>query len=464
MSGIERLALTAALVIAYGLFCLWCASRHRSKDTEGNTNTSDTLVAYASQTGTAIELAYQTVQALDGPVRLLSLNEVDDRVLSSTRRALIIASTYGQGEAPDNGSRFARRYLRGRGPDLAHLEFAVLALGDSRYPDFCQFGRGIHHGLSGRGARALDEPIEWDANQVGGDDVVTGRWHRQLERLGGAAHAQFLGTSRDSSPYSPWMLSERVRLNPDSPGEPLFHLKFVAPRGERRRWEAGDLIEVVPKAGRRQVPQVTDTVGLEPVAARKYSIASISSDGTLDLVVRQQRNERGQLGLASGWLTEHARVGDFIEFRVCANPLFRSPEAETPLILIGNGSGIAGLRAHLRRRQANGGGRNWLLFGERDPNADRVFSQELDDWVQGGHLERLDLTFSRCPEHPMYVQNALYTQKSLVRQWVDAGAVLMVCGSREGMGLGVDHTLEAILGRPALDRLEAANRYRRDIY
>lgn len=461
MSGIERLALTTALMIAYGLFCLWCARRHRGRNTQGGANnSSDTLVAYASQTGTAIELAHKTVRALSGKARLLPLNQVDDRVLSATRRALIIASTYGRGEAPDNGSRFARRYLREGGSSLAHLEFAVLALGDSRYPDFCQFGRGVHQSLRARGAKALSAPIEWDARQVGIGASVTARWHRQLQCFGVAVKAPDWSETKAQNPYLPWTLSARVRLNPGSPGEALFHLMFVAPPGEKRHWNAGDLIEVVPE--NRDTPGGDPDTS--PVASRQYSIASIPTDGTLDLVVRQQRDERARLGLASGWLTERARVGERIELRVCANPLFYSPEAETPLILIGNGSGIAGLRAHLRHRQSIGGGRNWLFFGERDSRADRVFAHELDDWVQSDHLEHLSLAFSRCPEHPMYVQDLLYAHKSQVRQWVGAGAVLMVCGSREGMAQGVDKALEDILGREGRDGLEADGRYRRDIY
>lgn len=452
MSGMERLALAAGLGIVYALFCLWCARRHQR---HSGAEASDTLVAYASQTGTAIELANRTVKALKGQARLLPLNQVDDKVLSSTKRALIVASTYGQGEPPDNGARFARRYYRG-GVDLSHLEFAVLALGDSSYPDFCDFGRATHRQLSELGATPLCDLIEMDAQDSEAAEAQVARWDTQLRAMG-AAPSDDVAPSPCHS-WTPWRLIERVLLNPGSAGQPLFHLKFVASGHEQPHWQPGDIADLVPPDWAGALPHGSR------IAARKYSIASIATDGTLDLVVRQQRDDTGRLGLASGWLTEQVAIGEPIEFRLCDNALFRPPEPETPLILIGNGSGIAGLRAHLRHRQHRGEGRNWLLFGERDPTADRIFSEELDEWHRSGHLEVLNLAFSRCIDRPMYVQDCLYACEAQVEDWVNAGAVVMVCGSREGMAQGVDRALEDILGREGLDALEANGRYRRDIY
>lgn len=455
MSGNERLALAAGLVIVYALFCLWCARRQNRHTKAG---ISDIVVAYASQTGTAIELANRSVDALKGQGRLLPLNQVDDKVLSTTRRALFVVSTYGQGEPPDNGARFARRYLNGHSDDLSHLEFAVLALGDSSYPDFCRFGRRVHQGLSEMGAKPLCDVIEMDALNPETSKAMVARWHHQLRSLGGE-----LVPPADLAPMpcrstSTWKLVERVLLNAESPGQPLFHLKFVVPQGEQPSWQPGDIAELVPPDWNEAYPQSFQ------IAPRKYSIASTCQDRTLDLVIRQQRNEQGQLGLASGWLTERIAIGDRVEIRLCDNVLFHSPAPDVPLILIGNGSGFAGLRAHLRYRQRNGKTRNWLVFGERDPQADNIFADELSEWMQNGNLEKLNLLFSRCKTQPGYVQDGLYTCESEVEAWVKAGAVIMVCGSREGMAQGVDRALENILGRELLDELETEGRYRRDIY
>lgn len=452
MSGIERLVLAAGLVILYALFCLWCALRHRRIKTP--TSMADTLVAYASQSGSAMQLAHKTVEALRGRARLITLNQMDDQVLTAGRRALIVASTYGRGEPPDNGARFAQRYLNDHTLDLSHLEFAVLALGDSRYPDFCDFGRRVYQSFADRGATPLCQLIEMDAQCLATTGAAQMDWDRQLQRLGAVDRFDTV-SHPPMGPYLPWRLQERVVLNEGSPGWPLFHLKFAALPGDDRQWQPGDLIEVVPPAWRDAGTSVVP---------RKYSIASISTDGTLDLIIRQQRDENGDLGLASGWLTAHIAVEDSVEFRLCGNPRFRSPAADTPLILIGNGSGFAGLRALLRHRQQHGGGRNWLVFGERKPDKDRIFADEIREWSRTGHLERLDLAFSRCVEQPMYVQDCLHFRRRELREWVRHGAVIMVCGSRVGMAQGVDAALEAILGREVLESLDRVGRYRRDIY
>ena len=112
------------------------------------------LVAYASQSGVALALAQRSAKALQaiGPVRVLPLNRVDDAVLAGTEHAFFVASTYGEGEPPDNGNRFARRYLNGSSAQFSHLKFSVLALGDSAYQHFCAFGHKLHEGLSSHGA------------------------------------------------------------------------------------------------------------------------------------------------------------------------------------------------------------------------------------------------------------------------------------------------------------------------
>ena len=503
MSGEERLMLVAAVVVGYGLFCLWCW-RH-CLDRGRAAAVGDVLVAYASQTGTALELARQTRAALPGDATLLPLNQVSDSVLATARRALVVASTYGEGEPPDNAARFARR-LAGDAT-LGHLEFAILALGDSSYGRFCGFGHSVHRGLRARGAAPLWDPVELDAREGDVTGGALARWFQQLKELG--AEPRALNAAMVGEPRLPWRLQQRTLLNPGSPGEPLLHLEFVPQDGELPAWEAGDIVDIIPvndaircrhyaarlgldpdatvrifgrdmqladalsgrelsgltSAAIAEAATAADWIGrLPPITSRKYSVASIPADGSLDLVVRRQRDEQGRTGLASGWLTEGIAVGDIVPLQINVNPLFRAPDPSQPLILIGNGSGIAGLRAQLRYRQQSGGGRNWLIFGERDPSADRVFAGELQAWLKNGTLESLNLAFSRCPKQPMYVQDSLYCCEGQVEEWVARGAVITVCGSRHGMAEAVDEALADILGWEELDSLDAAGRYRRDIY
>jgi sulfite reductase (NADPH) flavoprotein alpha-component len=203
---------------------------------------------------------------------------------------------------------------------------------------------------------------------------------------------------------------------------------------------------------------------LQPLPHREYSIASIPAEHRLDLLVRQQVGADGRPGLGSGWLCEHAAVGGTIALRLRANPGFHPPADARPLILIGNGTGIAGLRAHLAARIAAGATRNWLLFGERHAAHDNHFAHDLQHWQETGGIERLDAVYSRDGGRHRYVQDALADAAETLRAWIGAGASLYVCGSLRGMAPAVDAVLEQVLGADVREALLLAGRYRRDVY
>ncbi|MCD0503610.1 aminotransferase class III-fold pyridoxal phosphate-dependent enzyme [Bordetella petrii] len=197
---------------------------------------------------------------------------------------------------------------------------------------------------------------------------------------------------------------------------------------------------------------------------REYSVASLPADGAVHLLVRQMRGDDGQLGLGSGWLTQLAEVGDTIDLRLRANPNFHPPADARPVLLIGNGTGLAGLRALLKARIAAGHVRNWLVFGERRAGHDWFHRAEIEAWLARGQLQRLDAVFSRDTPARRYVQHALLDAADSVRAWVDAGSDIYVCGSLHGMAQGVDDALAHILGSGPLAALRGAGRYRRDVY
>jgi sulfite reductase (NADPH) flavoprotein alpha-component len=150
---------------------------------------------------------------------------------------------------------------------------------------------------------------------------------------------------------------------------------------------------------------------------------------------------------------------------VRAHPHFRlGANQARPLILVGNGTGIAGLRAHLKSRIDDGQVRNWLLFGERNAAHDQHYRAELAGWHAGGQLARLDLAFSRDQEAPCYVQHLLEQQAERLREWVGQGAAIYVCGSLQGMAAGVHAALVAALGEAQVEALAVDGRYRRDVY
>jgi sulfite reductase (NADPH) flavoprotein alpha-component len=184
----------------------------------------------------------------------------------------------------------------------------------------------------------------------------------------------------------------------------------------------------------------------------------------VQLVVRRMLRPDGSPGIGSGWLCEHAMPGDEIALRLRSNPNFHAPDPGRPMILVGNGTGIAGLRAHLKARQSAGARRNWLLFGERNADRDFFFGAEVRDWQARGFIERLDLAFSRDQEQRIYVQHALQQAAGTLRQWVADGAAIYVCGSLAGMAPAVDVVLRFALGDATIEDMLANGRYRRDVY
>ena len=150
----------------------------------------------------------------------------------------------------------------------------------------------------------------------------------------------------------------------------------------------------------------------------------IRDSGVLELIVRQEVHADGNLGVGSGWLTEHAPVGSSISLRVRRNSGFHLPAQPVPMILLGNGTGLAGLRSLLKSRIAEGQQRHWLLFGERNREHDYLCRKELEEWLINGDLARLDLAFSRDQAEKIYVQDRLRESAAELKQWLADGAVI----------------------------------------
>ncbi|QGZ38036.1 sulfite reductase (NADPH) flavoprotein alpha-component [Pseudoduganella flava] len=406
------------------------------------------LVAYASQTGQAERLALRTAAALQAagtPADVRSVATLTPADLAGYRDALFVASSYGEGEPPDGARRFTR-LLDDSAATLPDLRYAVLALGDRGYPHFCGYGLALDARLAALGGRRLFAPVEVDD----GDAAAIARWSAALACLGaGPLGGCIADPATDEQPWQSWPLTGRTLLNPGSAGAPLFEVVLAAPTD--LHWQAGALVEILPPAD--------GTAG--SLSPRSYSIASIPADGAVQLLVRQVRHAQG-LGVASGWLTEHAAIGATVTARLMPNPAFAPADADVPCIFIGNGSGLAGLRGHLRARVTAGRHRNWLLFGERSRAFDTLCAAELHRWADAGFLPELDLVFSRDGDG--YVQDRLRQRGATLRAWIADGAVLYVCGSLQGMAGGVDAALAELLGRDEVDALAAAGRLRRDVY
>ena len=452
----SRLCIAALILLGFFVFCMWIRAQHVKHHAAISaaplTLTDDTIyIIYASQTGYAEHIALQTkmnLQEAHTPAILLSIAQCDASLLHRAKRILFIVSTTGEGDAPDQAAAFVHRIMSST-PSLAHMQFAVLALGDRHYHQFCAFGHQLENWLLQQQAQALFDLIEVDD----GDEGALRHWQHHLGVLTG--YTQLADWSTPD--YQTWILKERHLLNKGSLGLPVFHLILQAEHPSAH-WQAGDILEVLPESCTEMTTQAS------PLPHREYSIASIMKDAQVELVVRQMRQANGALGIGSGWLTQYAPIGSPIQCRLRSNRSFHSDQHVAAMILIGNGTGIAGLRAHLKQREEAGLMRNWLFFGERERAHDFLFQNEIQTWQKTGLLSHVDLAFSRDQAQRIYVQDQLKEHAHDIQAWVAHGAAIYVCGSLEGMAADVDATLKNILGGETLAQLKINGLYRRDVY
>lgn len=458
------------------------------------------LIGFASQTGFAERLAWQTagvLRAAGVPVRVRPLDRLDQEGLRHVSRALFIVSTFGQGEPPDGARGFVRHLMR-EGITLDGLRFGLLAIGDRNYRSFCEFGRTLERWLCRHGAQPMFERVELDRR----DASTLHDWRSRVDAVSGGT-----GAWEEEDTFAPWRLAARHHLNPGSAGAASFHLEFEPCAGALPHWQAGDLVEIIPRHSAEEVvawlaqtpftgeeiveidgracafadalreselsapPQVRGDVSAQALAAtlrriapRAFSIASLPQDARVHLLVRQARLADGSPGLASGWLTTTMPLGGETAMRVRTHAGFHLRDSDAPLLLIGNGTGMAGLHSHLKQRIAAGRKRNWLVYGERNAAHDYYYHEEIAAWHARGLLARVDLAFSRDQQSRVYVQEKLRQAAAEISAWVADGASILVCGSLAGMAEGVDAALREILGAETVDALAANGRYRRDVY
>ncbi|MGN7834455.1 PepSY domain-containing protein [Acinetobacter sp. 22323] len=475
---------------------LTLAARQGATAVNIDPNARPWLIAYATQTGVSEQLAWRTATALQQahqPARVKAVQQLTLADLQQAEQVLFIASTYGTGEAPDLASSFEKKILSGQA-DLSHLHYAVLALGSKEYPDtFCSFGHRIDQWLKNNGAQQLFTTIEVD--NASNEHIQ--QWNAALAQ---STQLELQAMDIDKT-FDHWTLVKREVLNPGSLGAPAFNLEFK-PEHEAQ-WQAGDIAEIQPgnSAERiaqflaaHQIPAGTVVASMQqriedilwnrdltqpifpfisseellnqlPVLpTREYSIASIPSQQILRLVVRQQQDASGELGLGSGWLTQYAALNAPIALRIRSNDSFHLVDDNRPIICIGNGTGIAGLMSLLHTRNRQDYNENWLIFGERQRAHDFFYQETLEAWLTVGTLKRLDLAFSRDQAEKVYVHHKLREQADELKTWMNNGAVIYVCGSIDGMASDVDQALIDILGESTVDQLRQDGRYRRDVY
>lgn len=238
-----------------------------------------------------------------------------------------------------------------------------------------------------------------------------------------------------------------------------------------------ELLKIYPLSTKTQFEELIGI--LEPISPRLYSISSSpeAHSGEVHITVARDKfnvNEEWKVGLCSDFLSQLTVDGN-IEFYIHKNSQFRLPANDKDAIMIGPGTGIAPFRSFLAHRDATGAtGRNWLFFGDQHFVTDFLYQTELQNWVETGVLNKLNVAFSRDQKKKVYVQHKMMKHGKELYEWLQNGASLYVCGAKEPMSVDVEDTLMQIVQKfgektieqavQFVEQLKDESRYLKDVY
>jgi sulfite reductase (NADPH) flavoprotein alpha-component len=521
------------------------------------------VLLWASQTGNVESLVERyAMQLMESgfEIRATCMADYTLANLEKAQYVLLMTSTFGDGDAPDNGEPFWSALKADNAPRLATLRYAVLSLGDRNYDQFCGHGRNLDARLEALGAQRLMARVDCDTEYQGAADAWLDRLVVRIKEEDAALHAVPAGGSipevlpgcapTKARPAASQLISN-VRLNMKGAAKDTRYFSLAT--GETGlEYEAGDALGVwptncpalvdellaltrLPADAPVEVPGVGD-IRLADALGRHYEIArpgpdalafiaarargqdlsellreerktdlknwlwgqqladvlhefpvelsareltgmlkrlqprlySISSSpkahaGEVHLTVsavRYNNGRRERKGVASTFLADRADAGSVPVF-VQKSTHFRPPRhGDTPMIMVGPGTGVAPFRAFLHERRARGEtGRNWLFFGEQHAATDFYYRDELEHMQQDGLLNRLDLAFSRDQREKVYVQDRMSENGAQLWAWLEEGAHFYVCGDASRMAKDVDAALKAVVARHGGMSDEAAGEY-----
>lgn len=439
-------ALGVPVMAGTGVF-LWSDGRRGRPRIHENcaAGRAETIILVGSEGGSTWGFAATLHAALSNSgqtVHAAPMSAFDPGRYRQVRRIIILAATYGEGDAPASAKGFVER-LSLQAADSA-IPLVVLGFGDSSFPAYCGFARAVTETAHAVGWRLL---IPFDTVDRQSPQAFA-RWGRTL---GAALDIDLELTHQAVQPAAVTLTLVSRRDYGAEVQAPAAILRFALPklsfwpqvRGRGLgRFVAGDLLAIVPPGS--TVP-------------RFYSLASGRKDGFVEIVVRKHPG-----GLCSCQLLE-LEPGDTISAFPRRNPGFHADDrTHMPLILIGAGTGIAPLagfiRANTRHRPIH------LFFGMRRTNSDFFYGDELREWKQKGQVAQISSCCSRG-KMPRYVQHALREEADDVTRLIQEGARIMVCGGRD-MANGVSLVLADILGSTGLTlaKLRAEGRYVEDVY
>ena len=262
----------------------------------------------------------------------------------------------------------------------------------------------------------------------------------------------------------------------------LAHLLKEEHKAKLREYLVGreiiDVVRAYPIPGLAASQFVSLLRKLQP---RQYSIASSYKANPDEVhltvaVVRYESHGLVRQGVASTFLAERVEEDGLVPVFVEDNPNFRLPQnPDTPIIMVGPGTGVAPFRAFMEERETCGArGKNWLFFGDRNFNTDFLYQREWLEHRKNGLLTRLDVAFSRDTDEKVYVQHRLLENSREVYSWLQEGAHFYVCGDAQHMAADVHDALIQVVAKESgqshesaietVKALQADQRYQRDIY
>ena len=399
-----------------------------------------------------VEVLKSRAPASSGAIPQTALGAVND-----------ITSTPYTKEAPLVASLSVNQKITGRNSqkDVRHLE---IDLGDSglRYQPGDALGvwykndPALVEELVGLLWLNGDEPVEVDGKTLALRDAL--QWHFELTVNTATIVENYATLTRAETLQG--LIGDKNKLQHYASITPIVDMVRFAPA----QLDAAQLIGL-----------------LRPLTPRLYSIASSQAETENEVhitvgVVRYDVEGRARAGGASSFLAdrveEDGEVRVFIEhndnFRLPANP-------ETPVIMIGPGTGIAPFRAFMQQRAADGAsGKNWLFFGNPHFTEDFLYQVEWQNYVKDGLLTRIDLAWSRDQKEKIYVQDKLREQGAELWRWINDGAHIYVCGDANRMAKDVEQTLLDVIAEfggmdteaadEYLSELRVERRYQRDVY
>lgn len=538
----------------------------------------EVTILYGSQSGNAKGVAMnagKTLESYGFQVTISSMSDFKPNNLKKLKNLLIVVSTHGEGEPPDNAKSF-HEFLHGRrAPKLEDLRFSVLALGDRSYEQFCQTGKEFDQRLEELGGSRVytrfdcdvdfDEPAaEWL------EGVITGLGEVQSQSVTPLTKTQINQTSESvysrTNPFKAEVL-ENINLNGRGSNKETRHLELSL-EGSGLTYEPGDCLGIYPENDPNLVDQLLKELKLNAdeqvtinkqgekcilkealisqfeisvltkplieqaaqflsnddlkkiienedqfkkyidgrdlvdlvhdfgpwngsaqdfvsilrkMPARLYSIASSYSAHPEEVhltigAVRYHAHGRDRKGVCSTLCAERLQPGDTLPIYIQHNEGFKLPEnPETPIIMIGPGTGVAPFRAFMQEREEiEATGKSWMFFGDQHFVTDFLYQTEWQQWLKDGVLTRMDVAFSRDTDEKVYVQHRILEKSKELFAWLQEGAAIYICGDKTNMARDVHQALIEIIKKEGsmtrekaekyLAEMQKQKRYQRDVY